>query len=198
MEIYYKDIVLRDYRESDIEDDIRWSTVETEWALWDAPWEMEEELASFNAQKFREEQLEKLKKPRQGFRWSLELDTAEGVHIGGVNAYLIDESFQWIPKAEPGRKSFPALGIEINESAYWGKGFGSQALAAYVRYFLDNGREELYLQTWSGNIRMVRCAEKLGFVECSRIAGLRCVRGAVYDGLTFRLDAERFQELEGN
>lgn len=194
MDIHYKDIVLRDYREADIEDDIRWNTVETQWALWDAPWETEEELASFDPQKFREEELERLKNPPRGFRWSFQLDTAEGVHIGGVNAYLIDESLQWVRERDlkPGQKSFPALGIEVNESAYWSKGLGTQALAAYIRYFLDSGREELYLQTWSGNSRMLRCAEKLGFVECRRVVGLRHVRGAVYDGLTFKLDTEKF------
>ena len=190
MEIHYKDIVLRDYREADIEDDIRWNTVETQWALWDAPWETEEDLASFDPHKFREEELERLKNPPRGFRWSFQLDTAEGVHIGGVNAYLIDESLQWVRERDlkPGQKSFPALGIEVNESAYWSMGLGTRALAAYIRYFLDSGREELYLQTWSGNSRMLRCAEKLGFVECRRVVGLRHVRGAVYDGLTFKLD----------
>ncbi len=48
MEIKYQNVVLRDMRESDIEDEIRWNTVETQWAQWDAPWEMEEELASFD------------------------------------------------------------------------------------------------------------------------------------------------------
>lgn len=198
MEISYKDIVLRDYRETDIEDDIRWNTVETQWALWDAPWETEEDLASFDPQKFREEELEKLKKLSEGLRWSLELDTADGVHIGGVNAYLIDEHFQWVRESDlkQGQKSFPALGIEINESSYWNKGFGTRALAAYIRYFLDNGREELYLQTWSGNFRMLRCAEKLGFIECNRAVGLRHVRGEVYDGLTFKLDVEKFRQFE--
>lgn len=194
MEIHYKNIILRDYRESDIEDDIRWNTVETQWAEWDAPWETEEDLASFDPGKFREEELERLKKTPRGFRWSLELDTAEGVHIGSVNAYLIDENLQWVRERDlkPGQKSFPALGIEVNESAYWNKGLGTQALTAYIRYFLDSGREELYLQTWSGNFRMLRCAQKLGFVECKRVVGLRHVRGAVYDGLTFKLDAEKF------
>lgn len=194
MELYYKDIILRDYKEKDIEDDIRWNTVETQWALWDAPWETEEDLASFDPEEFRREELENLKKAPHGLRWSLELDTAEGVHIGGVNAYLIDENFQWVREKDlkPGQKAFPALGIEVSESSYWNKGLGTQALAAYIRYFLDNGREELYLQTWSGNSRMVRCAEKLGFVECNRIKGQRLVRGAVYDGLTFRLNVEKF------
>ena len=47
--------------------------------------------------------------------------------------------------------------------------------------------DELHTQTWSGNIRMLRCAEKLGFVECNRNVGAREVDGKKYDGLTFRL-----------
>lgn len=31
--------ILRDFIEEDIEDYVRWDTVETEWKLWDAPWE---------------------------------------------------------------------------------------------------------------------------------------------------------------
>ena len=38
MEIQYKDIILRDYRESDISDDIRWMNVEIEWIRADTPW----------------------------------------------------------------------------------------------------------------------------------------------------------------
>ncbi len=69
-------------------------------------------------------------------------------------------------------------------------------MAAYIRYFLDNGQSELYLQTWSGNFRMLRCAEKLGFMECNKIAGLRIVRGEKYDGLTYRLNVKKFKEQE--
>lgn len=35
---------------------------------------------------------------------------------------------------------------------------------------------------------MIRCAEKLGFVECNRNIGMREVEGKLYDGLTFRLE----------
>lgn len=195
MEIRYKDIVLRDPRESDIEDEIRWNTVETQWALWDAPWEMEEAVATFDPAAYRAKALVELAKPREDFRWSFELDTAEGAHIGGVNAYLIDEGYQWIAEknVQPGQKVYATLGIEIEESAYWSRGLGTQALEAFVLYFLDNGWEEVYLQTWSGNTRMVRCAQRLGFVVCDRKAGIRHVRDADYDGLTFRLDVDAFR-----
>lgn len=51
------------------------------------------------------------------------------------------------------------------------------------RYAVD----ELYTQTWSCNIRMLRFAGKLGFVECNRNVGTLEVDGQKYDGLTFRL-----------
>ena len=34
--------------EADIEDDIRWNTVETDWANWDAPWESLPDLLTFD------------------------------------------------------------------------------------------------------------------------------------------------------
>ncbi len=99
MEIKYKDIILRDYQETDIADDIRWMTVETAWQDWDAPWEKDEE---FDADKFRTKMLKRLEtKPEDSdFRWAFEIDTKDGVHIGGVNSYLIDAEYNWIPPAE--------------------------------------------------------------------------------------------------
>ncbi len=195
MEIKYGDICLRDMRPSDIDDEIRWNTVETEWALWDAPWEMEVELPKFDPEAYRREAEETLRKPPEGFRWEFELDTAAGVHIGAVNSYLIDENWKWISlhRVKPGQKTYRALGIEINEHRFWSGGLGTQALAAFVQYHLEHGYTDLCLQTWSGNLRMIRCAQRLGFVECHREIGNRNVRGEIYDGLTFRLDVERFQ-----
>lgn len=197
LEIRYRDIILRDMRESDIEDDIRWNTVETQWALWDAPWEMAEELAKFDPEQYRREQLKKLQAPREEFRWHFELDTADGVHIGAVNSYLIDENWDWIAlrDVKPGQKTWRTLGIEINESRFWSKGLGTQAMTAFIRYYLEQGQQELCLQTWSGNVRMIRCAEKLGFVECNREIGFRKVRGGTYDGLTFCLDLDVFNKF---
>ena len=41
MRIEFKDIILRDMIESDIEDYVRWFTIQREWENWDAPWEKE-------------------------------------------------------------------------------------------------------------------------------------------------------------
>lgn len=196
MGIKYRDIILRDMVESDIADEIRWNTVETEWALWDAPWEMEVELPKFDPEAFRAEALRELQMPREDPRWHLELDTADGIHIGSVSCYLIDENWNWISARNvlPGQKTYKTLGIEINDSCYWNQGLGKQALTAWICYHLGNGIREICLQTWSGNVRMIKCAEKLGFHICHREVGNRQVRGGIYDGLTFRLDLDKFHK----
>lgn len=197
MEIKYQNIVLRDMRESDIDDEIRWHTVETDWALWDAPWEMAEVLCTFDPEAHREEELKWIGVRKPDHRLSFEIDTADGIHIGSVSAYCIDESFDWhkMNTEDDRRKANWAVGIEINESSRWSNGWGTQALAAFVKYHLEGGYTNLYTQTWSGNIRMIGLAKKLGFVECCRKEKIRLVRGGEYDGLTFKLDAEAFRRF---
>ena len=200
MEIKYQNIVLRDMKEPDIADERRWYTEETEWALWDAPWEMEEVLRDFDPEKHRKSSLEWIAVRKPDHRLSLEIDTADGVHIGSVSAYCIDEHFDWqkVTTEEDRRKLNWAVGIEISESSYWSGGWGTQALTAFLRYHLEEGYKNLYTQTWSGNFRMIGLAKKLGFVECNRKHGNRLVRGETYDGLTFRLDEGAFRAfLEG-
>ena len=41
MKLKYKNIILRDMEENDLDDYIRWNTTETEWQDWDAPWEID-------------------------------------------------------------------------------------------------------------------------------------------------------------
>lgn len=191
MRINYQNIVLRDEVEADIADAIRWNTTETAWGDWDAPWEP---IAFPGEETFRREWLAGLARPREGHRWRFAVDTAEGVHIGQVNTYCLDGDFNWQEAApEDGRRDARlAVGIDIQESAYWSGGWGTRALTAFVRYHLDAGYTNLYTQTWSGNTRMIGLAEKLGFRECRRKAGIRQVRGKTYDGLTFRLDLAAF------
>ena len=192
MKIEYKDIILRDMTEADIEDDIRWYTVETDWSNWDAPWEPLPDISDTDS--YRKKELLKLAEPKDKIRWGFEIETAEGNHIGTVNSYMINENFEWISVKDikPGDKAFRTVGISICESSFCGKGFGTKALAAFINYYLENGEDEIYCQTWSGNIRMVKCAEKLGFEICKRKIDYREVNGKKYDGLTFKLNKEKF------
>lgn len=196
--IRYRNIILRDLIESDIEDWIRWETVDTEWMDWDGP---DLEAPPFVESEFRAECAVLLEKPRSGFRNFFELDTADGKHIGTVTAGLTGDDYEYLTRAdiEAGKKAYHTIGIVICESSDWSRGLGTQALTAFCKHFIDHGKCEIRLQTWSGNIRMVRCAEKIGFVECHRFTGNRHIRGGVYDGLTFQLDLDRFHKyLEEN
>lgn len=195
--IRYRDIILRNLIESDIEDWIRWETVQTEWMDWDGP---DLEAPPFVEEEFRAECDALLKNPPIGFRNFFELDTAQGKHIGMVTAGLTGDNFQYLTREEleAGTKYYHTIGIVICESSDWSRGLGTQAVVAFCKHFLNRGRPDIRLQTWSGNIRMVRCAEKVGFVEINRIVGNRHIRGGVYDGLTFQLDLDRFHKFLAN
>ncbi|WMM27012.1 GNAT family protein [Tissierella sp. MB52-C2] len=188
--------MLRDYIITDIEDDIRWMTTEVQWHDWDAPWEAEEQLLKFNPDEFREKQIKRLKKVRSSgiLRTSFEICTKDGVHIGGCNSYLIDDKYEWIPNTKD-NKGYRTLGIDICEKSYWNKGFGTQVLVALINYYIDHEINEIYTQTWSGNHRMVNLAKRIGFVECECLENSVLVRGNMYDGLTFKLDMDRYKDF---
>lgn len=188
MEIQYGNIMLRDMIGSDIEDYVRWFTHDTEWSDFDAPWEpigSDEETERAGWREYYESVREL---PKDVLRWKFEIEY-NGRHIGWVSSYLIDEAYEWISAGEiqNGQKIYRAVGIDICESDVWGNGIGTNALRAFLDYYFENGYDELYTQTWSGNARMLRSAEKLGFSVCNCNVGTREVRGKKYDGLTFKL-----------
>lgn len=189
MLLKYENIVLRDMTESDIEDYVRWFTVEREWENWDAPWEKEdtdEEKERESWTKYYESVKEL---PDDLLRWKFEIEW-NGRHIGWVSSYCIDENHEWVKKIEDGQTVYRAVGIDICEPDAQGKGIGANALRAFINYYFEKGENAIYTQTWSGNARMIRCAQKLGFVECNRYVGEREVNGQKYDGLTFKLQIE--------
>ena len=127
---------------------------------------------------------------------TFEIDTLDNCHIGTVSCYPTGPDFQHVSWKDAGdaEEFWYTLGIVICESTLWRKGYGTQALTAFCKHFINHGIPNLRLQTWSGNVRMVRCAEKIGFVEVNRIVGNRHIRGGIYDGLTFQLDLDKFHK----
>ncbi len=185
MKIIFENIVLRDMMESDIGDYVRWFTTETEWSDWDAPWEPIESDVETERNSWREYYESVKDMPDDVRRWKLEIEW-NGRHIGWVSAYRIDENYKWVGEIKQGQTVYRAIGIDICESDVWGKGVGTNALRAFMNYYFAHGYGELYTQTWSGNGPMLRCAEKLGFIECNRDVGIREVNGQKCDGLTFK------------
>lgn len=192
MDIKYGDIILRDFCLNDIDDEIRWMNVETEWMKEDNPWD---DIEPVNEESLRKEMLDIMDStPQDAIRSRLEIVTG-GNHIGFVCAYpfKIDDSSGEMDCSLKSQSATLALGIEICEPVYWNKGFGSQALAAWINYYLDNRISEIFLETWSGNVRMVKCAKKLGFNIYKCLPGYRTVDGVAYDALIFKLDIGFFR-----
>ena len=78
--------------------------------------------------------------------------------------------------------------IQRHESPYWNQGLGTEALLLWIDYLVEDlNLTSVRTATWSGNVRMVRCAEKCGLVLVGRTVGNREVRGKRYDGLEFEL-----------
>lgn len=188
MEIKFENITLRDMTESDIADYVRWFTTDTEWTKTDAPWETIEpnEEAERSVWQKHYESVRNFNDSTHRRRFEIEYS---GSHVGWVNSYTINEKFEWVSPGEAadGQANHIAIGIDICESDVWGKGIGTKAFRAFAGYNFKCGYSELYTQTWSGNTRMIRLAEKLGFVECNRKAGSRIVKAKAYDALTFKL-----------
>jgi RimJ/RimL family protein N-acetyltransferase len=62
------------------------------------------------------------------------------------------------------------VGIDLPEEDTWGQGYGTEALRLWIDYlFRTMELEEIKTATWTGNRRMMRCAEKCGFPEPTRM-----------------------------
>lgn len=187
-------VILRDFIESDIEKRILWETKETEWQCWDAPWEYElltDEQKQIDLEKYIDTMKGWVDKYKSMLdtetRCGFQICTTNNDYIGWCNSYRIDDNYTF---SSVGSKC--AIGINIPETTQRGKRFAFHALCLLIDYLIEHGEHEIYTQTWSGNVRMITLAEKLGFVECCRKEGIRHVRGSIYDALTFRLDKERY------
>jgi len=187
MRITYENVVLRDYVLSDVDDEVRWTNVETEWFQSDTPWMSLEPVDEDELRRDMEQIIRSM--PEDAIRWRFEIEV-EGRHIGLVSSYYLNSAFEhtsW--EAIDQRKntaenhSVRALGIEICDMAYWGPGIGPKALTALMEYYRSLGENRFLLETWSGNTRMLRCAEKLGFREVRRIKNAHMVDGNAVDDL---------------
>lgn len=188
MLIKYNKIVLRDITKQDIEDYIKWDTTDREWQDWDAPWLKEEtpkektaRISKLLSEKYIQAALYDELTNSVRKRFEICINNNEQTHIGWVNRYYIDENFQHTQEGK-----YVAVGLDIPPIIARGNGYGYDALVCFISYLLSNNIENIYTQTWSGNLRMIRLAEKVGFTECNRIVGMRVVNGVKYDALTFK------------
>ena len=151
-----KKAMLRDALPSDADAYVQWWT-HGEWLGYDAPWEASaktfesEEAVERFKQGFAKQFIDNLPTPRT----RAIIATRDGDPIGWVNSYS--------------EKRFPdatSVGIDICDDTHLNRGLGTEALRLWVDYLFGNtDLHRIGVGTYSFNPRMIRVAEKAGFVQ---------------------------------
>src|SRR5690606_2010418 len=77
------------------------------------------------------------------------------------------------------------LGITIGDKAYWGKGYGREAISLLVNYaFQHRNLHKVFLRVHSKNERAIRAYQAVGFAEEGRLRDHVWSNGA-YDDLIY-------------
>ena len=190
MKLCEGDVTLRDYVLSDVEDEIKWLNEDTCWMEEDTPWLSYQPVDGNELREAMTDMINNM--PENAVRWRLEIEKA-GKHIGFVSSYFLNKDFSpvdWEKVDE--KKSIEEnnlvrfLSIEICEEDYWGKGIGKVVLGLFMDYFRAIGENEFYIETWSGNGKMIKCASKIGFEVVKRDKDAIDVYGVKYDNLIMK------------
>lgn len=174
-------ISIESWLDTHIESVTQWVRPDAEWKQWDGPYfpapsasardTMAERLATDPWQRDGATGLPK--------RLALCVD---GHAVGSVSWHWEDPTSGWA-----------RIGIVIYDPAYWGSGFGTEALRLWIDWLAaQDAVYRIDLVTWSGNERMIRAAKSLGLIEEARLRAARIVRGERFDSVIMgTLAAER-------
>jgi len=164
-----KNIIIRDWGEADFECYKSWNVGYHKWMAFNGPYypqktkeEIEREIILLKTKK-------NISRKVVAFKETNEL-------IGTVSWYWQSIETNWM-----------SVGLAIYDDQLWGQGIGRQALDLWTDYLFDNRQElvRLDLRTWSGNIGMMKIAEKVGYKLEARFRKARIVNDQFYDGLAY-------------
>ena len=172
-------LTLRDLQEKDIENLVALMNPEGAWKKLDGPYypappqEKLSELATGWVTSLHE--------PRRRF---FVADAETDDVFGMVSRYWISQETLW-----------SAIGITIYDEARWHKGYGYEALGLWCDYLFQASPEWIRLdaRTWSGNVGMMKLAEKLGFTREATFRKARIVDDKYYDGIGYGILREEWQ-----
>ncbi|MGB3568169.1 GNAT family N-acetyltransferase [Priestia megaterium] len=93
--------------------------------------------------------------------------------VGTVSCYWVDKHTNWLE-----------TGIVIYDPDYWSGGYGTEAYRMWVDFLFESTHlHRLGMSTWSGNIRMIKTAAKIGMKEEARVREARIVNGEYVDSI---------------
>lgn len=100
-------------------------------------------------------------------------------------------SFEW-------SNGVARLSIGIGDPAYWGKGYGTDALRIVLRYAFDElNLYRVGLDVIAYNTRAIRAYEKVGFTREGAIRGAVLRDGQRYDSILMGILREEWRALQG-
>ncbi len=177
-------IILREIEIKDLEDYLYWNHPSREFHKFNGPYyekSSEEEL-----EKYVEELKERLLIGEKNILKNKKIIANKDNNeiIGQVNWYWKSQETLWME-----------VGIVIFNENYWGKGIGYEALKKWIdEIFIKNPKLiRLGLTTWSGNLRMIRLAEKLGLKKEAVYRKARIVDNQYYDSVSYGILREEWQ-----
>lgn len=185
VEIIGKKVKLREATKEDIGELYYWKYEEKEQAAkkWNGPYIPEK-------MKTKEQYKEIWTKDNEIFLNvpdSLIIDV-KGKLIGYVGSHWVDKNTNWLE-----------TGIVIYDKDFWNGGYGSESYKLWIDFLFEStGIHRLGMSTWSGNIRMIKAAEKIGMQEEARIRNARTVDGEYFDAIKMGILRDEWDGLKSN
>ena len=181
-----KNILVRDWQLSDLERYAHWQQPGHTWQDFDGPY-----FARLRAEEIPE-MIRQLREKVEAQAWHVVRRTlviarkSDDALIGRVNWYWQCQEMNWL-----------SIGVAVYDPANWRQGIGFEALGLWCDYLWATMPTivRLGLATWSGNVRMMRLAEKLGFQEEARYRKARIVNGRYYDSMGYGILREEWETL---
>lgn len=85
--------------------------------------------------------------------------------------------------------------IFIGEKKYWGSGYGTDAMKAFLRFLFNRwNMHRVEIDTWDGNERAIKSYKKCGFIEEGRLREARFVDGQYRDEILMGLLRKEFNQ----
>ncbi|GAB6169465.1 GNAT family protein [Clostridium carnis] len=86
------------------------------------------------------------------------------------------------------------IGIMIGDKAYWGKGYGTDALKVLIKFIFEEvNMEKIKLNVFSFNKRAIACYKKIGFIEEGILKKEIYRNGKYHDEIVMALFKENFK-----
>ena len=174
LRIVGRSVTLRDFRAEDVPVLREWLRPEHEWHRWDGPYfprPTEAEADAYAAELAERVAAGSWPEPRQR------------VVVAGPDDRLLGTiSWHW----ESAETDWRRMGIVLYDPASWSGGLGTEAVALWTTYLFEHTDiVRLDYMTWSGNVRMCRVGQKLGWTEEGRFRQARVVDGRRYDSVVY-------------